>query len=183
MAGNSVVRAGQDIKAACVATGGCNISELFRIVTEFVAACVGEGCVGNCRAVVAAPQIVGAGEVIESPVAVVISQIEECQCAVSVIVGWVECQGAAQTMNCVFRPTGAGERDRAVVCCRDVAGCSDKGAVEQCDGAMLVPLGGAYGGQILQDGGVVRRCGQGGTVGRFGILMAAGGMVRLRCTG
>src|SRR5581483_2669218 len=79
------------------------IEELFGIVIELLPRRRGQGFLRNRRPVVAAAQFVGAGEVIERPAALAVSEPEEPQDAVRLVMLRIELRGAAERLDGLLR--------------------------------------------------------------------------------
>ena len=116
------VAARQQLEAQTVARSLRQIEELLGIVLELVARRRRQRLQRDGGPVVAAPQLVGAREMIERPPPLALRQPEEAERAMRLVVLRLKRGGAAEGLDRVLRLAERHQRDGPVVVRRDEAG-------------------------------------------------------------
>src|SRR5579871_6127807 len=117
---NRVVVARQQFKAKTLVRVLREIEKLLGIVFEFLPRRRSQRFQRHCRAVVAAAELIGAGEMVERPAALALRQPQKAQDAVGLIVLRFELRGPAESFDRLLYIAKAEQRDSAVVMRRDV---------------------------------------------------------------
>ena len=119
---NRAVTARQQLEAQALPRLLRQMEKLLGIVFELVARRGGQRLQRDGGAVVAAPQLVGARQMIERAPALALRQPQEAQGAMRLVMLRLERRGAAERLDRLRRVAERVERDRPVVVRRDEAG-------------------------------------------------------------
>src|SRR5579862_8946710 len=118
------------------------MEKLLGIVVELVAARRRQRFRGDGGAIIAAPQLVGARQMIQRPPAFALSQPEEAQGAMGLVMGRLERRSAAKGLDRFPRFAERHQRDRPIVVGGDEARVGSQRRLETADGLSMAALAG-----------------------------------------
>src|SRR5262245_46986337 len=119
-------------------------SELRGVVQELAARGSRQRCGGDAGAVIAAPQFVRAGKMVQRPTSFTLCQPKETERPVAVIVLWFDRARATKIRNGFASPAKSLKCNGTVVMGRCVAWLGRDGIVEVTDRSKVLALRGSY---------------------------------------
>ena len=155
--GDLLVRARHQLEALAVAPPACEIAELVRVMQELAVVCRRQRRGRDAGAILAAPQFIGAGEVIERAPAFALRQPEQAERAMAAVVLRLDGAGAAVALDGVARAAARFERSRAIVMRGGVARLGGDRRVEVADRVRVLALRGGEDAEVVGDGAVAGR--------------------------
>src|SRR5579871_1635975 len=147
---------------------------------ELVARCVAHGRRSNSGAVFAAPKLVGASEVIETAVALSLLQPQETECAMRLIVPWINGTGATESEDGLGCSSECATGDGAIVMGRGIVRLCSNGGVKVGDSHVGIAACTGNDAEVVQGASVARGDVQHRQIGFFSICKPAGPMVHHR---
>ncbi len=166
---NRAVAARKQLEAQTVSCSLRKIEKLLGIVFELVARRRRQRFARDCGPVIAAPQLVGARQMIERPPALALRQPEEAQCAMRLVMLRLELGGAVEGFDRLLRLAEPHQCDGPVVVSRDEAGVGPQRLLETADGGPVTALRRDGHAEVVRDRGIGRDDRQSRPIGALGL--------------
>ena len=155
--GDLLVRARHELEALAVAPPAREIAELVRVMHQLAAVCRRQRRGRDAGAILAAPQFIGAGKMVERATPFALRQPEKAECAMAAVVLRLDGAGAAVALDGVMRAAARFERGRAIVMRGGVARLGGDRRVEMTDRGRVLALRGGEDAEVVGDGAVAGR--------------------------